>query len=65
MFNQENKPQKPDSSSAGSPAPPHPQISEEAAPPAIDEMKMQMLMNSLEENQNLSMGILGGYYCPN
>jgi len=61
MFNQENEPQKPDSSSTSSPVPPHPQISEKAAPPEIDEMKMQMLMNSLEENQNLSMGILGGF----
>ena len=61
MFNQENESQKPDSSSTSSPAPPHPQISEKAAPPAIDEIKMQMLMNSLEDNQNLSMGILGGF----
>ena len=61
MFNQENKPQKPDSSSANSPLQPHPQISENAKPPAIDKMKMQMLMNSLKDNQNLSMGILGGF----
>ena len=61
MFNQENEPQKPVSSSPGSPLQPHPQISENAEPPAIDEMKMQMLMNSLKENQNLSMGILGGF----
>lgn len=61
MFNQENKPHKPVSSSANSPLQPHPQISENAAPPEIDEMKMQMLMISLKENQNLSMGILGGF----
>ena len=61
MFNQENEPQRPVSSSTDSPAQPHPQISEDSAPPAIDEIKMQMLMNSLKENQNLSMGILGGF----
>ena len=58
MFNQENEPHKPVSSSANSPLHPHPQISEEDKPPAIDKMKMQMLMNSLKENQNLSMGVL-------
>lgn len=48
-------------SSRNAPVQPHPQISNDAAPPAIDPMKMQMLLNSLKENQNLSMGILGGF----
>ena len=50
-----------DKGPANTPVQEHPQISEKAAPPEIDEMKMQMLMNGLEENQNLSMGILGGF----
>ena len=46
---------------ANTPVQEHPQKTNEAEPPAIDEMKMQMLMNRLKENQNLSMGILGGF----
>ena len=61
MFNKENESQNPDSISTSAPPQPHPQVSEEAVPPDIDPMKMQMLTNKLKDNQNLSMGILGGF----